>query len=889
MTRWQGLRARVQQMLWRNDAEARADEEMRFHLEMEIDRHQRAGLSQADAQRRAMAAFGGLDSHKEMMRDQRRVPGLEVLWDDARFAARVLRRNPTLTTVAVLTLSLGIGAAVAMFSVINGVMLSDTPVRKPDDIITVWTAPPGRPAEHLPLNYAELTDYTRATKSLESIAGVNFQGSADVVILDGARALPMGASWVTGNYFQVLGVTPLLGRTIEPADDAPGAARVMVISHASWQRTFGADTSVIGRQVTWNRNRYTVVGVLPPGFEYPRFAGAWMPVLSAFPATRDPAAWGADAMQFDLIGRLRPAIDRTTATQELNLFLRQGDAQRASTWRGNVAIVTPWADRISGDIRSTLVAASLAVAVLLLIACVNVANLLLVRGAQRTRELAIRAALGAGTRRLVQLLLTEAGLLALIGGVIGVMLAWVAVRLVVGFAPPAIPRGELIAIDGRSMGVALAITVFATLASGLLPALVGSRDDLGHWLRGGNAMSGVRRRSPALRHALVVGQIALTVLVMISAGLITRSLLALQSVDMGFADAQLSIVETMLPPGAEPDRARRLAMQDAMVAGVRRISGVLSASVMPKPPFSGDGGWTAMYSAEGQNTDAAAANPAVNFEVVGDGYFDAMRIPLRAGRAFDAREREDGVQAAIISATLARTTWPGQSAIGRRVKLGPSEGGGPWMTVVGVAGETRYRDLAVERPTLYLPARQFRGPEPMTMAVRTTPGVGDIRGQIAKVLSAIHPELVMVSSASMSERLAAPLARPRFGALLFATFAVITMLLAIVGVYGVMASTVRERQRELGIRMALGASASALRALVLRQGLLLAVAGSVIGVGVSLASTRLLTSVLYGISATDPLTYAAIVALVLAAATLACWIPARRAGRVDPMRVLGTD
>lgn len=448
----------------------------------------------------------------------------------------------------------------------------------------------------------------------------------------------------------------------------------------------------------------------------------------------------------------------------------------------------------------------------------------------------------------------------------------------------------MIAVDVRSIGVALAITVFATLASGLLPALVAARDDLGHWLRGGHAIPGMRRRSPALRQALVIGQITLAVLVMISAGLISRSLRALQSVELGFADARLFIVETMLPPGAEPDRAKRLAMQEAMVAGVTRIPGVLSAAVMPKPPFSGDGGWTAIFSADGQSADAAAANPAVNFEVVGDSYFEAMQIPLLAGRAFDSREREDGVQAAIISASLARKTWPAQSAIGKRVKLGPPEASkAPWATVVGVAGETRYRDLAVERPTLYLPARQFFGPEPMTMAVRLAARAGEVRRQITQVLAAIHPELVMVSSASMSERLVAPLARPRFGALLFTTFAGVTMVLAIVGVYGLMASTVRERERELGIRLALGASASVLRSLVLRQGMLLAIVGSGIGVGIALASTHLLTSLLYGISPTDPLTYVAIVAVILVATTLACLIPAWRAGRVDPMWVLGAQ
>lgn len=889
MTRLLGLRARLRQLLWRDDADARADEEMRFHIGMEAERHRRAGLSGDDAHRRAMAAFGGLDFHKETMREQRRLPLLEVLWADTRFALRALLRHPTLISVAVPALALGIGAAVTIFSVVNGIVFSETPVRGADDVVVLWTAPPRRPTEHLPLSYAELVDFRNSSNVFEGVAGANFQGSVDVVVMDGTRALPLGASFVTGNYFAMLGITPMLGRRLEPSDDAPGAALVMMISHALWLKHFGGDTSVIGRQVSWNRKRCAIIGVLPAGFEYPRFAEAWLPALSAFPATREPGAQGANVMLFDAIGRLRSGTDLAAGMRDMNTFLRQGDAQRPSTWRGAVAVGTRWNDRIRGDVQGTLVAASLAVVVLLLIACVNVASLLLVRGAQRTRELAIRTALGAGRRRLIRLLVTEAALIAAVGGVLGVLIAFAAVRLVVSMAPPELPHRDLIRVDASSLAVALAMAAIATLASGVLPAMVAARDDLGSWLRGGRAMSVLNRRSRMLRQALVVGQIALAVLVMISAGLITRSLLALQHVDMGFSSAHLSIIETMLPPDAEADRLKRLALQEEMIARVASIPGVVAVSVMPKPPFSGDGGWTAIYSAEDQSVEAAAGSPAVNFEVVGEDYFRAMQIPLVAGRAFDSSDRDDGAPVAIISATLARKTWPGGDALGRRVKLGPAEGRGSWATVVGVAGETRYRDLAVERPTLYLPSRQFRGPEPMTIAVRTAATAGDVRPQIARALSELHPELVMLSSASMSERLAEPLARPRFGALLFGAFAGITMLLSIVGIYGVMAAAVREREREMGIRMALGASAGSLQRLVMRQGIVLATLGSIIGVGGAIAAMRLLASLLYGISPTDPATYVAIVAAVLAAAALACWIPSRRAGRVDPMQVLGAE
>lgn len=885
MSRLLGLRARLTHLIRRRDADARMDEEIEFHIAMETQRLLHTGVGESEARRRALAAFGGVEFHKDAARDDRQLPFLELLLLDVRFALRALRRNPAFTVVAIVTLALGIGTSTTMFSVLNAVALRETQVTDATHVAVLWTAPALRPAEHFPLTFAQLTDFGAESRSFESVAGVIFQGAVDIVMVDGARVVPVGATWVTGNYFGVLGVTPAIGRRLEPTDDAPGAPLVMVISNTLWQR-LGGTASIIGQQLTWNSKRYTIVGVMPRGFEYPRHAEAWLPVLSTYPATREPGANGLDAMVFDGIGRLRPNILGTAAAGELTTFLRRADAQRAQSELGTIAILTPFMDRVSGDVRGTLIGASLAVALLLLIACVNVANLLLIRGALRSDELAIRSALGAGRTRLIRQLVTEASLLCACGGVLGIAMSLLAVRIIARLAPSEIPHRELITVDSRVLIVALMLTTCATIVCGLLPALMSARGDLGRWLRGGRAVSAVHRQTHRLRQGLVIGQIALAVLVMVSAGLLTRSLRALQHVDMGFNAEELSIVETLMPPGTVADHASELAVQEALIRSVSDIPGVVSVTAVPKPPFAGEGGWIATFTAEAQSPVDAAGNPAVSFEVVAPSFFETMQVPVVTGRVFDARDRDGAALVAIVSAAVAKHTWPNRDALGQRLKLGPIDGRGEWMTVIGIAADTRYRELENARPTLYLPARQFAGPVPMTLAVRTRTGGADLTANLQSALQRAHPALVMVSNSSMAERLSAPLARPRFGAVLFGAFGVITMLLCVVGVYGSIAATVRERQREFGIRLALGESPASVRTHIMRQGGVLALSGSLAGVAGALVASRLLGARLYGIRPTDPLTYGVVFVVILIAAMLACWIPALRAGRINPNDVL---
>jgi putative ABC transport system permease protein len=880
-----------------SDPRADVDDELHFHLATRVDELVRGGLPEPEARDRARREFGDVEGVRHELEEigrrrlerERRAHWWEALGQDVRFALRTLRAGPGFAAAAVLTLALGIGAGTAMFSVLNGVLLRELPVRVQDEVAVLWTRPPADAAGHVPVTYHELEALRQRTRAFRAVAGVAYQGALEQVARDRGRPLTLHATWVTGDFFPLLGVAPVHGRTLLPADDAPGAAPVMVVSHAFWRRHFAADPAAVGRALEWNGKRYTVVGVLPRGFEYPKGAEVWVPVLPDFPATRQAGAGPAEVIVFDLVGRLSPGATLRQAGAEYAAFLREGDAERPAALRGLHPVLTPLADLVAGDARASLWAAAAAVGLLLLVACVNVANLLLVRGSARTQELAVRTALGAGRGRLVRQLLVESGVLALLGGALGILLALAIVQVLVAVAPPELPRREMIEVDARVLAFAIAATVAVALLSGLLPAVLSASGDLGAWLRGGRRTAGAGRGARTLRHALVVGQVSLALVAVAGAGLLVRSLVALQGVELGFGGERLLVVQAAIPPGVLPDRSAGVRLQEAMVARVRAIPGVAGAASLPRPPFAGQGGWSAMYSGEGQAPEAQAANPQVDFEVVGPGYFETLRIPLLRGRAFGEADREDAPPVAVVSEAVARHTWPDQDAVGRRIKLGPPDGPGAWHTVVGVAGETRFRELAAPRPTLYLPVRQFAGPVPMSLAVRTRGDPAAVVPQLRRALAEVHPELMLAGGGPLRELLAEPLARPRFTTLLLGAFAAVTLLLAAVGIYGVIAATVRQRTREMGIRIALGARADEVRALVLRQGMRLAVLGCVLGTVGALAGARALRGLLFGVRPTDPLTFAAVAALILATAALACWLPARRASRVDPVDALRAE
>ncbi len=808
---------------------------------------------------------------------------IATLWHDLRYALRTLRQAPGVAFVAVVTLALGIGAATAMYTVLHGIALRELPVQNARDVAVAWMAPPARPAEHLPLSHEELRALRQSTRSFEAVAGVAFQGAVDVVMRDGDRDLPIAMTWVTGEFFPLLGVHPAAGRALTPEDDVPGAAPVVVISHALWRSAFAQAPDIVGRSLTWNGVRHTIVGVAPRGFTYPHHVQLWMPVLPAFPGTLDPAAPAHERMVFDFVGRVRSGVDVRAAAADAGSVLRTSDASRTVT-RGLQMQIATLPERVIGDVTGILLAAMVAVALLLLVACINVSNLLLIRGTARSTELAIRSALGAGRARLVRQLFTEALVLAVIGGAIGIALAFAAVQLLIRFAPGELPQVDMIAVDARVLVVATGIVMATAVIAGLLPALLSVRGDLGVWLRSGRGSAG----SPVarvVRHALLAGQVAMAVLVVVCAGLVVRSLQSLNNVTMGFRTSGLTIAE-VLSGSAVPDRAQAVVLQESILERVRALPGVVAVTTMPKPPFSAQGGWLAGYTGEGQDADAVARNPTVNFEVVVPGYFETLEVPLVRGRGFEAQDREDRDRVAVVSSSLAERTWPGQNAIGRRIKLGPLKGRGDWHTIVGIAGETRYRELATAPPTLYLPTRQFGGPVPLTLAIRMRDDAVPIIPSLRTALRELNPDLLIVSAGTMQQRLSEPLALARFSAALLAVSALTTLLLSLVGVYGTVATTVHERTREIGIRMALGEPPTRIRARILSRGLLLVGAGCVIGLGAALAVTQLLRALLYDITPTDPLTYFGVAALMLTVGAVACWLPARWATRVDPIAAL---
>jgi putative ABC transport system permease protein len=883
-----GARARLRDFLLRGSDEERMNEEIRFHIEMETEKNVRAGMSPREARRRAFLAFGAVEAHKEELRSQRSHPLLEDLHRETRVAARSLARAPGFSALAVLTIAIGVGASTAMFSVLDAVLLQELPVRSQEEVVVLWTETAG--GSRMPVGHADLAAFREQTRTLEGVAGVAYQGSFEQVLLDAGEPIVAGSTWVTGDFFEVLGVSPVLGRALSPADDVPGAERVMVISHDLWQRHFGGEQSALGRLLHWNGEPHRVVGVLPRGFQFPQGAEVWMPVIPAYPGTLRPDAAPAEVMVFDLVARLKPGLGTTGTVADFQSFLRSADADRPAAMRGQLPVVVSLVDLVTGSARATLWSAAAAVALLLLIACVNVANLLLIRGSFRTQELAIRNALGAGKRRLMRQMLIETGMLAVVGGLVGLLLAFAAIRVLVLLAPPELPRREMIGIDLPVLLFALGVTALAALLAGLLPAVISTAGDLSEWLRSGKRAGSAHGGARALRHGLVITQVALAMIVVVSAGLLVRSLVNLQSLDMGFNQDRLVIVhQTSLPGGLFESRGEYVALQERMLERVAAIPGVSGVAAVPVRPFAGDGAWTAMYSGEGQGPDDQASNPLVNFEVVGPEYFATLEIPLRLGRAFGTQDREDALPVAVVSEAVARHTWPGEDPIGKRVKLGPPDSPALWHTVVGVVGETRYRELTKPHPTLYIPVRQFGGPVPMSLAIRTRTETGAILPQVRSSLREVHPQLMPVAAGSMTQLVAAPLARPRFSAFLLVSFGTITLLLAAVGIYGVMATMVRQRTNEIGIRMALGARVGEVRKLVLGQGMKLALWGYLIGTAGALVATRAIQSMLFGITPTDPLTFTGVTLVMLGAAGLACYVPARRASRVDPVSALRAE
>jgi putative ABC transport system permease protein len=808
---------------------------------------------------------------------------MDRLIQNIRVGIRSLRRTPGFAATATVTLAVGIGLATAIFTVADAFLLRPLPVRDQHRVVVLWGAARDGRFDNFPLLLEDARDFARQTRSLERVEFFSYGGAAPMPIRDGGRVFRLRGALVSGGFLELLGTRPVLGRALRAEDDVKGAAPVVVLSYSAWREHFGGDPQVIGRRFVMHQSGvpYTIVGVMPQGLDYPRGTEFWTPLI---PVLKPLGTYPLYA-ELHVLGRLRRGASAADARADLTAFFGRAGAP---TWHRDVrGVAHPLAEAILGDVKPAVFAFAAAAGLLLLIACINVANLLLVRGLARVREIAVRSALGAGRGQIVGQLVTESALLAVTGGILGAGLAAVVVRSFIAFAPSGIPRLDEIHVNGTAIGGAVAITAVVTLLVALAPALVTSRVELQDVLRSGTRQSGAGRRFHLATEALVVGQIALALMVLSAAGLIARSLMKLESVELAYEPSHLLIAELALPYGNFGDTRKQLALLERLVPRLEAIPGVRAVSPVLTGPFSGSGGIKGTPALEGQSDDEAARNPTLDIEVVAPNFFTTFDIRLLRGRGFTTEDREGSLPVVVLSESAARHYWPDADAVGKRLTMGP---GGAAVTVVGVVPETRYHDLRDARPAIYFPLRQSSFPvAPMTLAIRTGGASGGLIPAIRRAIDEVEPGVALASAAPLETLLERPRAQPRLNALLLSTFALAAVALAAVGLFGIMATMVRQRTRELGVRMALGATARDLGRMVMGRGLAIAVTGSVVGLAGALLANRLLMAMLYAVSPTDGATLAVVTVLLLGVAALASLIPARSSTRIDAVIALRAE
>ena len=799
---------------------------------------------------------------------------MDTLWQDLRYAARALRRSPVFTLAAVATLGLGIGANTAVFSMVNGLLLRALPYPEPDRLVVGFAR---RGSERiLLLGYPDVLAWRAENHTFEDI-GVERSQSVNLTGVDAPDRLI--GTFITANTLSILGARAERGRLFTPEETAPGTGQaVAVISHGTWVGRFGGDPAIIGRSITLNGRPHAVIGVTAAGFHEPQSAiEVWLPITSA------PAPNWAERGGFGMwtIGRLKPGVTLAQAQQDLSAISARLAAAYPATNGGMDANLIPLRELMVGQLRPVLLTVFGFVAVVMLIACANVANLQMARATARRRELSLRAALGAGRTRLVRQLITENLLLSAIGGGLGVLLAGWTIRLLAASVPGGIPQFADIGLDGGVLAYTAAATLGAGLLFGAAPALyagrIGLRTAIDERSRGGGG--GGRGRE-----GVVVAQLALCTVLLVGAGLLTRSLLALRRVDPGFDASHVLTAEYRLPitKYRTPEEIDRF--HASALAAIRRVPGVTDAALVEAVPLSGNFG-RVTYELDGVATPDP--KPAALDNVISDRFFRTMRMPIVAGRDFDANDRAGAPPVAIVSRSFARAAWPGQDPLGRRVKLlGPPD---RWVTVVGLVEDLKQRGLD-DPPSAEIYEATAQQPDIFSSVVARTSGDPDafanaLRGAIWSV-DRDQPVWKVRSLASLVDHDIAP---RRFALALAGLFAGLAVLLAIVGVYGVMSYLLLQRTREMGIRLALGARRSAIVGLVLGRGAVVIAIALGAGMAAAFAAARLLRSQLYGVGAADPLTFIAVPLLLAAVALLATWLPARRAARVDPMIALRTE
>ena len=803
-------------------------------------------------------------------------------WEDAmiqdlRFGFRMLLKQPTFTMIAVLTLALGIGANTAIFTVVNALLLRPLPYVESERLVLLSER--SKDGERLGVPYPNFADWGARAQSFVGMAAA-FTSSVNLRGMEKpARLNAYVSNW---NFFQLLGVNPQLGRVFTEADDRYGAERTMVLSYESWQTRFGGEANVIGQAILLDNDSYTVIGVLPPRFEYLEPADVYLPI-GLFLSPDSPHANRGNSTWLYGLARLKPGVTLEQANSEMALLGQQLAQEYPRVNEGKGAQAERLQEVMSESVRQSLWVLLGAVGFILLIACINVANLMLVRGAERQKELAVRMALGAGRLRILRQLLTESFLIAGLGGACGLLIGGWMLHGLLAMAPPDIPQLGRVGLDKNVLLFTLGIAVATSLLCGLLPALQSTKTDLQTALKeGGRSTRGAAREG--MRKALLIAEVSLSLVLLVGAGLLVRSMYNLLHVDLGFNVDNLLTMRVRLSDAIYNPTAKRVFYEECL-ARVGAVPGVRSAALTMSVPIGGSN-WGSNFLAFDKPVPSPADLPHSDYIRVSAGYFETMGITLLRGRSFSDADTSESAPVAIINETLARRIWPGEDPIGKRLKQGRPPSDEPWREVIGVIDDIKMD--GVDQPAsmqTYLLYSQEPGAG-IGVVVRTQGDPLAVAASVEQAIHSIDKDLAVYSIWTMDQVLGSSLAQRRLTLVVLASFAALALLLAAVGVYGVISYAVRQRTHEFGIRMALGAQPRDVLRLILVKGLKLSVMGVVLGLGAAFVLTRWMESLLFGVRATDAQTFAAIALLLLGIALLACWIPARRATKVDPMVAL---
>lgn len=803
---------------------------------------------------------------------------MDTLWHDIRYGLRMLAKSPGFTAVAVLTLALGIGANTAIFSLINAVLLRPLPFHEPERLVMVWeeVSAIGFPRDDVaPANYV---DWKTQNWVFEDMAALDHRSFDLIGDGEPEKILAYG---VTSNFFPLLGIQPALGRNFSAEEDKPGAGKVTILSFGLWQRRYGGEPGIIGRDILLNGEKYTVVGVMPRGFQFLHsYIGLWVPAALESSELAD-----RDNHYLTVVARMKPGVTLDQAQADVLTITQRIARAYPNEAEGLGSVVVPMREQLVGNVRRPLVVLLVAVGLVLLIACANIASLLLARAATRRKEIAVRTALGANRARILRQLLTESVLLAGLGGALGLLFATWSFEFLEKLIPTGLVMTASLKIDLQVLGYALAISFLTGVVFGLAPGLQASRVDLNEALKQGGTRTSASAGGNKLRGAFVVGQVALALVLLVGAGLMIQTVFHLLHQYTVFQPEKLLTMRTGLASFKYGEHARRVAFYDQVLERVTALPGVVSAGYTTSVPLQRKGGANG-FTIEGRPPEPGVFTNAIHRQVSA-GYFQTMGIGLRQGRYFTEQDDQQSVPVAIINETMARQYWP-EGALGKRFRLGVPEA--PWLTIVGVVADVRQMGMdAPVKAEMYLPYRQITSHlwvAPRDLVIRAAGDPMSLVAAVREEIRAVDPDQPVSNIATMDELLGEEAGSRWLAMILVAAFAGLALVLASLGIYGVLSYVVAQQTPEIGVRLALGAQPRDILGLVLKKGMGLALLGLVVGLVSSVALTRLMSSLLFGVTATDPLTFGGVAGVLVAVALLACYIPARRATKVDPMVAL---